>query len=73
MSKSRMHVRCADDRRTESLLPWETINCLLESDQLPPSRVKLVRANMVIPPMIYRVGDESSRINPRTLNSLLPQ
>jgi hypothetical protein len=57
----------------ESLLPWDTVNRLLESDQLPPSRVKLVRANMVIPPMIYRGGDDAGRINPRALNSLLPQ
>jgi Cupin superfamily protein len=68
-----MHLQSVDNRRMESLLPWDTINRLLESDRLPPSRVKLVRANMVIPPMIYRGGDESSRINPRALNSLLPQ
>jgi Cupin superfamily protein len=73
LSKSRMHVQSVDNRRTESLLPWDAVNRLLESDQLPRSRVKLVRANMVIPPMIYRGGDESSRINPRALNSLLPQ
>ena len=73
VSKSRIHVQSVDNRRTESLLPWDTINRLLESDQLPPSRVKLVRANMMIPPMIYREGDEAGRINPRALNSLLPQ
>ena len=73
LSKSRMQFQSVDTRPTESLLPWDTINRLLESDQLPPSRVKLVRANMVIPPMIYRGGDESRRINPRALNSLLPQ
>ena len=73
LTKSRMHVVSADDRRAESLLSWNTINRLLESDLLPSSRVKLVRANMVIPPMIYRGGAEPSRINPRALNSLLPQ
>jgi hypothetical protein len=73
LSKCRMHVQSVDNRRAESLLSWDTINRLLESDRLPPSRVKLVRANMVIPPMIYRGGDEASQINPRALNSLLPQ
>jgi Cupin superfamily protein len=73
LSKSRMHVQSADDWSAESLLSWDAVNRLLESEQLPPSRVKLVRANMVIPPMIYRGGDEASRINPRALNSLLPQ
>jgi hypothetical protein len=73
LSKCRMHVQSVDNCRAESLLSWDTINRLLESDRLPPSRVKLVRANMVIPPMIYRGGDEASQINPRALNSLLPQ
>jgi hypothetical protein len=36
LSKSRMHVQSVDNRRTESLLPWDTVNRLLESDQLPP-------------------------------------
>ena len=68
-----MHIASDDDRRTESLLSWNTINRVLESDLLPSNRVKLVRANMVIPPMIYRGGGEASRISPRALNSLLPQ
>ena len=71
--KSRLYVEARDSRRAESPLPWDAINRLLESDLLPPSRLKLVRANKVIPPMLYRGGDEANPINPRGLNSLLPQ
>ncbi len=72
-SKSRIHVQSGDSRRVESLLPWDTINRLLESEALSPSRLKLVRANTVIPPMMYRGGDEANPINPRALQTLLPQ
>jgi hypothetical protein len=73
VSKSRMHVQSDDRRRAESLLPWDSINRLLESDVLPASNLKLVRANRVIPPIMYRKGDEANRIDPRAFYSLLPQ
>ncbi len=68
-----MHVKSGDRKRAESILPWDTINRLLESDVLPPNKLMLVRANMVIPPMMYRGRDEANRIDPRALHSLLPQ
>jgi ribosomal protein L16 Arg81 hydroxylase len=73
VSKSRMHVKSGDSRRAESILPQAAIDRLLESDVLPPHSLKLVRANRVIPPVMYRRGDGADRINPRALHSLLPQ
>lgn len=73
VSKSRMHVQSDDRRRAESLLPWDSINRLLESDVLRGNNLKLVRANRVIPPIMYRKSDEANRIDPRAFYSLLPQ
>ena len=73
ISKSRMYVKSADSRRAESILPWNAINRLLESDALPPNRLKMVRANTLIPPAMYRRGDASNPIDPRALHSMLPQ
>jgi hypothetical protein len=72
-SKSRLHVKSGDSRRAESILPWDTINRLLESDVVPPNKLMLVRANTVIPPLMYRGRDEGNRIDPRALHSLLLQ
>jgi Cupin superfamily protein len=73
VSKSRMHVQSDDRRRAESLLPWDSINRLLESDVLPGNNLKLVRANRVIPPIMYRESDAANRIDVRAFHSLLPQ
>jgi ribosomal protein L16 Arg81 hydroxylase len=72
-SKSRMHIKSADIRRAESILSWDAINRLLESDALPASNLKLVRANRVIPPLMYRSADHANRIDLRALDSMLPQ
>jgi hypothetical protein len=71
--KTRFQVKSADRDRAVPLLPWSTINQLLEAEALPPGRVDFVRASNVISPKIYRKGRETGALRAGTAQNLLRQ
>src|SRR5262249_54552272 len=50
-----------------------TINRLIQSDVLPAERFRVVRANLDIPPAMFRSRGASARLRPSALGSVLAQ
>ena len=73
LQKARLHVKSDDPARAVSLFPWSTINQLIESDLLPPDRLRVLRANTEILPSLFRHSDGERQLRPGALQSLLRQ
>ena len=73
LQKSRLHVKSVDPERAIPLFPWSTINQLIESDLLPPDRLRVLRANTEILPSLFRHSDGARQLRPGALQALLRQ
>lgn len=73
LQKSRLHVKSVDPARAVQLFPWSTINQLIESDLLPPDRLRVLRANTEILPSLFRDSDGARQLRPGALQALLRQ
>jgi ribosomal protein L16 Arg81 hydroxylase len=73
LQKQRLHIKSTDPIRAIPLLPWTTINELIESDTLPPDRLRVIRANVEILPAMFRYGDGTQRLRAGALRALLRQ
>ena len=71
--KVRFHVKSADPDRAVPLLPWSTINQLIEADTLSSKRFELYRAHNLIDPKMYRKGGSDGPIRAGIIQSLLRQ
>jgi hypothetical protein len=72
--KERFHVKSVDPDRAAPLLPWSTINQLIESDTLLPDRLTVVRSGNAISPGLYRRGSSDfSTPRPGAMQALLHQ
>src|SRR5438445_10327044 len=71
-NKLRLHVKAGQAGRATDLLPWTTMNQLIAADILPTDRLRIVRASMDLPPLMYhRSGSHELRAG--TLQTLLAQ
>ena len=73
IAKQRLHIRASDRERAASLLPWATVNHLIETDVLPPDRMRVIRANIDVAPVMYRRRDEHKHLRAGALQQLLAQ
>jgi ribosomal protein L16 Arg81 hydroxylase len=73
IQKTRLFMKGAVPDRFVPLLPWTTINRLIESDTLPQDRVKIARANNAIAPALYRQPEPRNRLRLGKLQGLLHQ
>ncbi|HVM77648.1 MAG TPA: cupin domain-containing protein [Stellaceae bacterium] len=73
IEKKRLHVRASDPQRAASLLPWTTVNHLIECDVLPPDRMRVIRANIDVATLMYRRRDEHRHLRAGALQQLLAQ
>jgi ribosomal protein L16 Arg81 hydroxylase len=73
IEKKRLHVKSEDPGRAASLLPWTTINRLIQSDVLPPERFRVVRSNVDLLPSMYRHKDDEQQLRAGALQALLRQ
>ena len=73
LGKERLHVKPGDPGRAVSLFPWATINRLIDSDVLPPDRLRVVRANTPILPPMFRHTDGTQRLRAGAFQALLRQ
>jgi len=71
--KTRFQVKATDPDRAAPLLPWATINRMIESDSLPADSFKVVRAGNVVDPSLYRTRGDNSPLRTGTLQDLLRQ
>ena len=71
--KTRFQVKATDPDRAAPLLPWSTINRMIESDGLPADSFKVVRAGNVVHPSLFRTRGDDSRLRTGTLQDLLRQ
>jgi hypothetical protein len=71
--KRRLHVSAGPSDRAAGLLPWATINQLIETDTLSPDRFKLRRASGSIPAGMFRDGEGGHNLNAGRLEGLLRQ
>ena len=72
LKKKRLHFSTEPDR-AGLLLPWATINQIIEWDVLPPDRFRVIRAAIDVAPLMYRRQDRSQRLRAGALQGLLPQ
>jgi len=73
LEKKRLYIKCDDRTRTLPLLPWTTINQLIQSNTLPPDRFRVIRANTDILPSMFRYREGAQGLRVRALQALLPQ
>ena len=73
LDKTRLHLKTAEPRRAEALLPWSTINRLVEADGLPDSRLKISRAGNTIAAPMYRFAEPRNRLRFGRMQDLLLQ
>lgn len=73
LAKRRLHAKSNDPTPAASLLSWATINRLIQSDVLPADRLRVVRANLDVPPAMFRSGGGGTRLRSSTLGSILAQ
>src|SRR5271166_7118292 len=73
LHKIRLQVKAGQPDRAKALLPWAIINWLIDSDILPPDRLRVVRANVDIAPIMFRRQSGSQRLRAGALHALLPQ
>ena len=73
LAKRRLHAKSNDPTKAASLLSWATINQLIQSDVLPADRLRVVRANLDVPPAMFRSGGAGKRLRPSALSSILAQ
>jgi ribosomal protein L16 Arg81 hydroxylase len=73
LEKKRLHVRSTDPARAVSLFSWATINRLIQTDVLPPGRIRVMRANIDVPAPMFRHKDGVQQLRAGALQALLPQ
>jgi ribosomal protein L16 Arg81 hydroxylase len=73
LEKKRLHISSKNPERTAQLLPWATINQLIECDILPPERFRVIRSAIDIAPQMFRRQDGSKRLRAGVLQTLLQQ
>ena len=73
LEKNRFHVKSDDPKRAAPLLPWFAINQIIESDTLAADRLRVVRSNVDVLPVMFRSRDAASQLRAGTLRSLLAQ
>jgi ribosomal protein L16 Arg81 hydroxylase len=73
LEKERLHVEAGQPDRAKALLPWTTINRLVDADMLPPDRIRVMRASIDIAPKMYRHQDGAQRLRAGALQALLTQ
>ena len=73
IEKRRLHVRTSERGRAAGLLPWATVNHLIECDVLPPDRLRVIRANIDVATLMYRRRDEHKHLRAGALQQLLAQ
>ena len=71
--KKRLHLTASDRGRAVSLLPWDTINRLIESDRQTPSAFKLRREGSLVPAGMYARAGTRERVRASALRSLFAQ
>src|SRR5262249_28099490 len=73
LEKKHLHISSGEPERVAQLLPWATINRLIEWDVLPPDRFRVIRAAIDIAPLMFRRRDGSQRLRAGALQALLTQ
>ena len=73
LEKKRLHVSYREPERAVQLLPWATINQIIEWDVLPADRFKVMRAANRLPPLMFRQQEGSQRLRAGPLQALLSQ
>src|SRR5262245_15755072 len=73
LEKKRLHASCGEPEQVTRLLPWATINKILEWDVLPPERLKVMRASADVPALMYRRKGGSQRLRAGGLQALFSQ
>ena len=73
IAKRRLYVRTSERGRAAGLLPWATVNHLIECDVLPPDRLRVIRANIDVATLMYRRRDEHKHLRAGALQQLLAQ
>jgi hypothetical protein len=73
LRKARFHVKSADPDRAVPLLPWSTINRLIEGDVFSPKHFRLVRANNAVDPAMYRKRGDDGFLRAGVMQNLLRQ
>ena len=73
LEKKRLHVTSKEPERAVQLLPWATINHIIEWDVLPADRFKVMRAANRLPPLMFREQEGLQRLRAGPLQALLSQ
>ena len=73
LEKKRLHVSSKEPERAVQLLPWATINHIIEWDMLPADRFKVMRAANRLPPLMFREQEGLQRLRAGPLQALLSQ
>jgi ribosomal protein L16 Arg81 hydroxylase len=73
LEKKRLHLSYGEPERAVQLLPWATINRIVEWDVLPADRFKVMRASIELPPLMFRRQDGSQRLRAGQLQALVSQ
>jgi hypothetical protein len=72
LRKDRLVVKTTEPRHASSLLPWATINHLIDAGGMPPSNVRVYLKSRNIPELMYRRGEEG-RLCPNAFHQLVAQ
>src|SRR6476659_7778728 len=73
LGKKRLIVKTEEPQRAVPLLPWATINRIIECDVLPVDRLCVMRASVELSPLMFRRQDGSQRLRAGQLQALLFQ
>jgi ribosomal protein L16 Arg81 hydroxylase len=73
LNKLRLHVKAGHADRAKALLPWATMNHLIATDAIPADRLRIVRASVDVPPLMYRRQSGSQELRTGALQALLAQ
>jgi Cupin superfamily protein len=73
LGKKRLIVKTEEPQRAVPLLPWATINRIIEWDVLPVDRLSVMRASVELSPLMFRRQDGSQRLRAGQLQALLFQ
>jgi ribosomal protein L16 Arg81 hydroxylase len=73
LEKKRLHASGSEPEQFARLLPWGTINRIVEWDVLPADRLNVMRASIELAPLMFRRQDGSQRLDAGRLQALLSQ
>lgn len=73
IAKKRFHISSEHPERAVELLPWATVNQLIEFDILPPDKLRVMRSSIDVAPLMFRRQDGSKRLRAGALQGLLAQ